>query len=60
MGHDCMKTLKEQQMQTFKRALEKLKDLIKEALVLKYYDNKHKSNMFMGASQENIGTTLSQ
>lgn len=37
--------------------LEKLKDLIKEALVLKYYDNEHKSNLFMDASQESIGTT---
>lgn len=43
-----------------KRALEKLKDLIKEALVLKYYDKKHKSDLFMGASQESIGTILFQ
>lgn len=43
-----------------KRELEKLKDLIKEALVLKYYDNKDKSNLFMGASQESTGTILFQ
>lgn len=39
---------------------EKLKDLIKEALVLKYYDNKHKSNLSMDESQESIGTILFQ
>lgn len=37
--------------------LDKLKDFIREALVLKYYDNKHESNLFMDASQESIGTT---
>lgn len=40
--------------------LEKLKDLIKEAPVLKYYDNKHKSNLFMDVSQESIGTIFFQ
>lgn len=43
-----------------KRVLEKPKDLIKEAPVLKYYDNKHKSNLFMDASQKSIGTILFQ
>lgn len=43
-----------------KRALEELKDLIKEAPVLKYYDNEHKSNLSVDASQESIGTILFQ
>lgn len=43
-----------------KRALKKLKDLIKEAPVLKHYDNKHKSDLSMDASQESIGTILFQ
>lgn len=42
------------------REIGKLKDLIKEAPVLKYYDNKHKSSLSMDTSQESIGTILFQ
>ena len=43
-----------------KREPEKLKDLIKEAPVLRYDNNKHKSSLSVDASQESIGTILFQ